>query len=129
MIDRDQAPPMHVFLLSFFMFSFAATSALDGESEAAIQDSLHRVVEGRTVISIAHRLSTMRMADVVAVLEEGEIVEFGRFHELLAKPHGALRQLVARQLLDVSNKSHDIVWDEETDGIGAKEMDRFAKEG
>jgi ABC-type multidrug transport system fused ATPase/permease subunit len=61
-----------------------ATSSLDSESEAKIQDGLRALRQGRTTFVIAHRLSTIRSADQILVLEHGEIVERGTHHELLA---------------------------------------------
>ena len=61
-----------------------ATSALDSEVEAAIQDTLYRVMQGKTVIAIAHRLSTIARMDRIVVLDAGEIVEEGTHAELLA---------------------------------------------
>ncbi len=60
-----------------------ATSALDTESEREVQAALERLMHGRTVLVIAHRLSTVRRADRIAVLEEGELVELGSHDELL----------------------------------------------
>ena len=60
-----------------------ATSALDSEVEAAIQDALHRVMEGKTVLAIAHRLSTIAEMDRIVVLDEGRIAEQGSHAELL----------------------------------------------
>ncbi|MEE4542294.1 ABC transporter ATP-binding protein [Streptomyces sp. V4-01] len=62
-----------------------ATSALDTRTEAAVQDAIDALSEGRTTITIAHRLSTVRDADQIAVLDAGEIVERGTHDELLAK--------------------------------------------
>ncbi|WP_291728335.1 ABC transporter ATP-binding protein [Leisingera sp. F5] len=62
-----------------------ATSALDSEVEAAIQAALHRVMEGKTVLAIAHRLSTLSEMDRIIVMEKGRIAESGNHDELLAK--------------------------------------------
>ena len=62
-----------------------ATSALDSEVEAAIQDSLYRLMEGKTVVAIAHRLSTIAAMDRLIVLDKGRIVEEGSHNDLLAK--------------------------------------------
>ncbi len=62
-----------------------ATSALDSEVEAAIQQSLYRLMEGKTVIAIAHRLSTIAAMDRLVVLDEGRIVEEGDHRTLMAK--------------------------------------------
>lgn len=62
-----------------------ATSALDSEVEAAIQDALHRAMEGKTVIAIAHRLSTIADMDRIIVLDRGRIVEEGSHEALLSK--------------------------------------------
>ena len=62
-----------------------ATSSLDTESEAFIQESLARLMAGRTTLVIAHRLSTIRAADQILVLEDGRIVERGKHDELIAR--------------------------------------------
>jgi subfamily B ATP-binding cassette protein MsbA len=73
-----------------------ATSSLDSESEALIQDGLRSLRRGRTTFVIAHRLSTIQSADQILVLEGGEIVERGTHHELLAAG-GRYRQLYDKQ--------------------------------
>lgn len=73
-----------------------ATSALDSESEVAIQEALHVLMEGKTVIAIAHRLSTLREMDRILVLESGKIVEDGK-HDVLAKAGGTYQRLWEHQ--------------------------------
>ncbi len=73
-----------------------ATSSLDSESEALIQDGLHQLRKGRTTFVIAHRLSTIRSADQILVLEGGQIVERGT-HDELVTGLGRYRQLYDKQ--------------------------------
>lgn len=73
-----------------------ATSSLDSESEALIQDGLRRLRQGRTTFVIAHRLSTIQSADQILVIENGEIVEHGD-HESLLAAEGRYRELYDKQ--------------------------------
>jgi ATP-binding cassette subfamily B protein len=75
-----------------------ATSALDAEAEAAVQQGLEQAMAGRSVLVIAHRLSTVQQADQIVVLDHGRIVERGRHHELLAAG-GRYRELCERQFI------------------------------
>lgn len=74
-----------------------ATSALDAESEYLVQDAMDSLMNGRTVLVIAHRLSTVKTANTVAVISDGQIVESGTHDELLDK-NGIYTSLVKRQL-------------------------------
>jgi ABC-type bacteriocin/lantibiotic exporter with double-glycine peptidase domain len=74
-----------------------ATSALDTESEANVKRNLDRVLENRTAVIVAHRLTTIRDADVIAVLEQGRLVEHGTHDELLAR-EGLYHHLQASQI-------------------------------
>lgn len=74
-----------------------ATSALDAESEHLVKDALKHLMKGRTTLVIAHRLSTVREADRVVVIDRGKIVQEGR-HDELAAVEGLYRSLVQRQL-------------------------------
>jgi ATP-binding cassette, subfamily B, multidrug efflux pump len=73
-----------------------ATSALDSEVEAAIQDSLEGLMSGKTVIAIAHRLSTLQIMDRLVIMDQGRIVEQGTHKDLL-KLGGLYAELWARQ--------------------------------
>jgi ATP-binding cassette subfamily B protein len=80
-----------------------ATSSLDSESEALIQDAMDRLMVGRTSIVIAHRLSTVRAMDRILVFEHGHIVEEGSHETLLHRPHGHYRRLFERQSSGIFN--------------------------
>jgi len=72
-----------------------ATSSLDTQTERLVQEALERLSEGRTTIAIAHRLSTVRDADQIVVLDRGHIVETGTYSELLERG-GRFAELAAR---------------------------------
>ena len=79
------------------LFFDEATNALDANNEKLIMENLDRFFKGRTVIVVAHRLSTVRNADQILVLEKGKIIESGR-HQELADKKGAYYKLVKNQL-------------------------------
>jgi len=80
-----------------FIFFDEATNALDANNEKIIMDNLEKFFEGKTVIVVAHRLSTVKNADKIVVLEKGELIEEGT-HEKLVKKKGAYFELVKNQL-------------------------------
>ena len=75
-----------------------ATSSVDTETEHQIQEALDRLIAGRTVFAIAHRLSTLRKASRLFVISDGRLVESGTHRELLGKPDGVYRRLYEMQL-------------------------------
>ena len=77
-----------------------ATSSLDAESEALVQDALASLMRDRTSLVIAHRLSTVRRADAIVVLERGQVREVGRHDELLARPDSVYARLHALQMVE-----------------------------
>eukprot|EP00850_Spirogloea_muscicola_P001069 SM000004S14939 [mRNA] locus=s4:296552:303781:- [translate_table: standard] len=109
-----------------------ATSALDAESERVVQEALDRIMAGRTTVVVAHRLSTVQNADMIAVLQRGAVVETGTHKQLLMQPDGAYSQLVRLQhvgpgvvTLPTAGPSSDvdqlpIVSLSSTSGLGAK---------
>jgi subfamily B ATP-binding cassette protein MsbA len=80
-----------------------ATSALDSESEALVQSALHNLMSGRTVFVIAHRLSTVRRADRIVVIENGAIADIGSHEDLMTKL-GTYRRLYELQFADFEQK-------------------------
>ncbi|XP_065859877.1 ABC transporter B family member 11-like [Euphorbia lathyris] len=81
-----------------------ATSALDAESERVVQEALDRIMVNRTTVIVAHRLTTVRNADMIAVIHRGKMVEKGTHLQLLEDPDGAYSQLVRLQEM---NKESD----------------------
>jgi ABC-type multidrug transport system fused ATPase/permease subunit len=76
-----------------------ATSSLDSASEVAVQEGIERELKGRTVIMIAHRLSTLRNADIIYFVADGAIAESGSFDELVANENGLFRAQYELQLV------------------------------
>ncbi len=77
-----------------------ATSSLDAESEQLVQDALANLLRDRTSFVIAHRLSTVRRADAIVVLDQGRVVEIGRHDDLLARPESAYARLYHLQMFE-----------------------------
>jgi ABC-type multidrug transport system ATPase subunit len=85
-----------------------ATSALDSQSEAVVQDALNKLMEGRTTIVIAHRLSTVQHCDQIVVIEKGVMVEIGTHHELL-RMEGIYHKLATRQIVHAEQEQGQLV--------------------
>jgi ATP-binding cassette, subfamily B, bacterial MsbA len=83
-----------------------ATSSLDAESELLVQDALHTLMRNRTSFVIAHRLSTVRRADAIVVLERGRVAEIGRHDELLARSGGVYAKLYSLQIFEGRGTEH-----------------------
>jgi len=77
-----------------------ATSALDAESEQLVQEALANLMQNRTTFVIAHRLSTVRRADMIIALDEGRVAEVGTHEELVGRPDGVYAKLHALQAFD-----------------------------
>lgn len=80
-----------------FLFFDEATNALDARNERIIVEGLQHFFQGKTVVVVAHRLSTVKHADQIVVLEKGEIVEIGKHYELV-KQQGVYYKLIKDQL-------------------------------
>jgi ATP-binding cassette subfamily B protein len=85
-----------------------ATSSLDSESEALIQEAMERLIVGRTAIVIAHRLSTVRMLDRILVFEQGRVVEEGTHDALVRRTEGTYKRLFERQALGLFVEESDM---------------------
>ncbi|KAJ9696842.1 hypothetical protein PVL29_008847 [Vitis rotundifolia] len=99
-----------------------ATSALDAESERVVQEALDRIMVNRTTIIVAHRLSTVRNADMIAVIHRGKMVEKGSHTELLKDPEGAYSQLI--RLQEVNKESENQATDAQDRPDGSIEFGR-----
>jgi len=86
-----------------------ATSSLDSISEALMQQALEDVIEDRTTIIIAHRLSTVQKVDRILVFDRGRIVEQGTHAQLLARDGGAYRRLFESQALGLVGEGREVV--------------------
>lgn len=80
-----------------YLFFDEATNSLDANNERKIMDNLNNFFKGRTVVVVAHRLSTVKNADQIVVIEKGEIIETGT-HKELTKLRGGYYELVKNQL-------------------------------
>ncbi|KAL0955249.1 hypothetical protein HGRIS_004144 [Hohenbuehelia grisea] len=101
-----------------------ATSALDTQSEGIVQDALDKAAAGRTTIIVAHRLSSIKDADIIYVMGEGRILEQGTHKELLTNTDGAYSRLVQTQKLREGSEHHQAVSDGSPSGSstqGSKE--------
>ena len=82
-----------------------ATSSIDPETESVIQYAIEKLISKRTSIIVAHRLSTIRHADHIMVLDKGKILEYGTHEQLLAAENGHYKQLYEMQFLDIAASS------------------------
>ncbi|XP_011005954.1 PREDICTED: ABC transporter B family member 4-like [Populus euphratica] len=97
-----------------------ATSALDAESERIVQEALDRIMVNRTTVIVAHRLSTVRNADMIAVIYRGKMVEKGSHSELLEDPEGAYSQLI--RLQEVNKESEQEADDQKKSDISTESL-------
>jgi ATP-binding cassette subfamily B (MDR/TAP) protein 1 len=95
-----------------------ATSALDTESESVVQEALDLASVGRTTIVVAHRLSTIRNADMIAVMQHGEVKELGSHDELIANENGFYSSLVRLQQTRQSNEADQVSGTGSTSALG-----------
>jgi subfamily B ATP-binding cassette protein MsbA len=85
-----------------------ATSALDAESELLVQDALANLMQNRTTFVIAHRLSTVRRADMIIALQKGQVAEIGTHDELVGRQGGVYAKLYALQAFDERERTEEV---------------------
>lgn len=103
-----------------------ATSSLDVQSEYLVQKALERAQEGRSVIVIAHKLSTIKNCDTIAVIQNGRIVERGSHEELIRRDQGAYRKLVELQCLEETKPEEGVKTPAEaTDNLDAQDNEEY----
>ncbi|KAK2974677.1 hypothetical protein RJ640_030285 [Escallonia rubra] len=82
-----------------------ATSSLDSQSEKAVQDALNQASLGRTTIIVAHRLSTLRNADMIAVIQSGQVIESGSHNQLIQNRYGSYSAMVQQQKTPITDSA------------------------
>jgi ATP-binding cassette subfamily B protein len=101
--ERQRVAIARAFLADARVLIFdEATSSLDSESEASIQQAMERLMVGRTTIVVAHRLSTVRALDRLIVLDKGKVIEEGTHDALIRAENGLYRRLFERQALELT---------------------------
>ncbi|XP_077739141.1 bile salt export pump isoform X2 [Canis aureus] len=104
-----------------------ATSALDNESEAMVQEALSKIQQGHTIISVAHRLSTVRAADVIIGFEHGTAVERGSHEELLERKGVYFTLVTLQSQGEPTANAEGIRGEEETDGVSLDNEQTFCR--
>lgn len=104
-----------------------ATSALDAESERIVQEALDRIMVNRTTVIVAHRLSTVRNADMIAVIHRGKMVEKGSHLELVKDPNGAYAQLI--HLQEVNKELEQVASDQNKTEITMESFRQSSQRG
>ncbi|KAM0987960.1 hypothetical protein ACFX13_012192 [Malus domestica] len=102
-----------------------ATSALEAESERVVQEALDRIMINRTTVIVAHRLSTVRNVDSIAVLHRGTIVEKGPHSELVKHPEGAYSQLIRLQEMNNTSDKTAVNDQERRSSVGSQNQSQI----
>jgi subfamily B ATP-binding cassette protein MsbA len=108
-----------------------ATSSLDSESEHLVQEALERLMAGRTTVIIAHRLSTVQIADRIAVLDRGQLVEIGPHDELIAQDglYARLHEIQFRTVTSAARPTYDAVHPGDDNAPAPKRRNRIRFSG